>query len=90
MPDGRLGRADPHCGQAGVRNPQGAALMDAFHIVRLTRVVSTVLSRRAVAGALGLGALALPSLADAKKHKKKCTVGKKTRGKTCVDLQTAR
>ena len=38
----------------------------------LTRTVSMLLSRRAVAGALGLGALALPGLADArKKHKRK-------------------
>jgi hypothetical protein len=35
---------------------------------RLSRSVSTVLSRRAVARALGLGALALPDLAGAKKH----------------------
>jgi hypothetical protein len=40
----------------------------------LTRIVSTVLSRRTVAGVLSVGALALPGLTDAKKkhkHKKK-------------------
>ncbi len=48
--------------------------MDAFHFDHLTRTVSTVLSRRTAASVLGLGALALPGLADARKkrkHKKK-------------------
>jgi hypothetical protein len=45
--------------------------MDSVRFDRLTRSVSTVLSRRTLAGALGLGALVRPDLADAKKHKKR-------------------
>jgi hypothetical protein len=37
----------------------------------LTRAFATLLSRRTLAGALGLGTLALPSLIDAKKKKRK-------------------
>ena len=46
--------------------------MDSDRFDGLTRSVSTLLSRRTLAGALGLGALGLPALAEAKKkHKKK-------------------
>jgi hypothetical protein len=48
--------------------------MESNRFDSLTRSVSTLLSRRSVAGILGLSALAVPSLAEAKKkhkHKKK-------------------
>jgi hypothetical protein len=45
--------------------------MDIARFDHLTRTVSTLLSRRTLAGTLGLGALALPGLAEAKKHKKR-------------------
>jgi hypothetical protein len=48
--------------------------MDSARFDGLARSVSTLLSRRTLAGALGLGALAVPTLAEAKKkhkHKKK-------------------
>jgi hypothetical protein len=51
---------------AGKDAPVDTARFDA-----LTRAVSAVLSRRTLAGVLGLGALTLPSLADAKKKKRK-------------------
>jgi hypothetical protein len=44
--------------------------MDTDRFDSLTRTFATVLSRRAIAGALGLGALALPDLAGAKKKRK--------------------
>jgi hypothetical protein len=58
---------------------EGTPRVETARFDHLTRVVSTVLSRRAVAGDLGHGALALPGLADAKKkckkRKKTCTGG---------------
>jgi hypothetical protein len=45
--------------------------MDLERFDHLTRAVSSVLSRRTLAGALGLGALSLPLLTDAKKKRKK-------------------
>jgi hypothetical protein len=46
--------------------------MDSVRFDGLTRSVSTLLTRRTFSGALGLGALALPGLVEAKKkHKKK-------------------
>lgn len=45
--------------------------MDSDRFDGLTRTVSTLLTRRTLATALGLGALGLPGLAQAKKRKKK-------------------
>jgi hypothetical protein len=45
--------------------------MDGNRFDSLTRAVSTLLSRRTLAGTLGLRAMTLPGLADAKKHKHK-------------------
>jgi hypothetical protein len=45
--------------------------MDAPRFDALTRTVSILRSRRTLAGVLGLGALALPGLADAKKTRNK-------------------
>jgi hypothetical protein len=59
--------------------------MDAFHFDRVTRTVSTVLSRRTFARVLSLGAIALPGLSDAKRtrKKKRCKRNKKKCGKRC-------
>jgi hypothetical protein len=60
--------------------------MDATLFDRLTRGLMAAPSRRRVL--CGLGALAVPGLADArkkrKKHKKKCKGGKKKCGKKCI------
>lgn len=45
--------------------------MDTDRFDWLTRSLSTMLTRRALAGGLGLGALALPHLSDAKKTRKR-------------------
>lgn len=45
--------------------------MDTDRFDHLTRSISTLLSRRTLASALGLGALALPSLVGARKKKRK-------------------
>lgn len=58
--------------------------MDTERFDRLTRAISTVLSRRTLAGVLGLSALGLPSLAAAKKRKKKKKKAKKNEF-GCVD-----
>src|SRR4051794_8512906 len=61
--------------------------MDSVRFDGLARSVSTMLSRRTLASALGLGALALPGLAEAKKkhhHKKKKKVKFNDFG--CVDV----
>jgi hypothetical protein len=63
--------------------------MDRTRVDGLTRSVSTMLSRRTLAGALGMGALALPGLTDAKKkhkHEKKHKVELNDFG--CVDVGT--
>jgi hypothetical protein len=52
---------------------------------RLARAISTVLSRRRLTGVLGLGALALPGVVDAKKHKHKKKKIKRN-GFGCVDV----
>lgn len=44
--------------------------MDCKCFDRLTRAASSLLSRRAIAGVIGLGTLALPSLVDASKKRK--------------------
>jgi hypothetical protein len=49
---------------------------------QLSRAVSTMRSRRALAGILGVGALALPPLAEARKRKKKI----KRNGFGCVNV----
>jgi hypothetical protein len=56
--------------------------MDSGRFDRMTRTVSTVLNRRSLAGALGLAAVAIPSLTEGKKKKKK--VKKNQFG--CVDV----
>ncbi len=45
--------------------------MDADRIDRLSRAAARVLSRRAIAGVLGVGVLALPGPADARQKKRK-------------------
>jgi hypothetical protein len=52
----------------------------------LARSVSTLLSRRSIAGRLGLGVLALPGLAEAKKHKHKKKKKVKFNDFGCVDV----
>jgi hypothetical protein len=59
--------------------------MDSHRFDGLTRSVSTLLSRRRLAGALGFGALTFPGLAEArKKHKHKKKVKFNDLG--CVDV----
>jgi hypothetical protein len=62
--------------------------VDSDHFDHLTRKVRRLLSRRTFAGALGLGALTLPNVIDAKKRKKrkkkKCKGGTKRCGKRCI------
>lgn len=63
--------------------------MDSIRFDGLTRSVSTLFSRRTLAGALGLGALAHPGPAEAKKkhkHKKKKTTKLKRNAFGCVDV----
>ena len=64
--------------------------MDIDRFARLTRAVSTLLSRRTLAGTLSLSVLGLPSLADAKKkHKKRKKRKKKVKFNAfgCVDVE---
>lgn len=56
--------------------------MDTARFDRMTRTFSTVLSRRGLAGALGVAAGAIPGLAAAKKKKKKL----KKNAFGCVDV----
>jgi hypothetical protein len=59
--------------------------LDSARFDHLTRAVATLRSRRTLAGVLGLSALALPGLADArKKRKKKKKIKKNQFG--CVDV----
>lgn len=61
--------------------------MDGMRFDRWTRAVSTMLTRRTLAGALGLGAIGLADLADAKKKKRKRKKKKVKRNEFgCVDV----
>lgn len=58
--------------------------MDTNRFDRITRTVSLVLSRRGLAGALGLAALGIPRLTIAQKKKKKKKIKRNAFG--CVDV----
>ena len=62
--------------------------MDSTHFDHLTRTFSLHFSRRSVAGALGLGAIAIPGLSEGrKKHKKRKKKKKITRNALgCVNV----
>lgn len=61
--------------------------MDVERFDRLTRAFSRLLTRRTLAGALGLGVMAAPELAEARKKRKKRRKKKKVKknGFGCVD-----
>jgi hypothetical protein len=60
--------------------------LDTARFDHLTRTVSTLLSRRTLAGALGLGVLGIPGLVDAKKNRKKNKKKVKFNDFECVDV----
>jgi hypothetical protein len=62
--------------------------MDTDRFDRLSRTVSLLVSRRSVTGALGLGAIAIPGLAEGRKNHKKRKKKKKIRrnGFGCVNV----
>jgi hypothetical protein len=60
--------------------------MDTARFDRLTRSVSTLLSRRTAASAVGLAVLAMPGLAEANKHRHKKKKKPKFNDFGCVDV----
>jgi hypothetical protein len=86
MPLGGQQRRVPIC-----RTDRKECRVNIARFEHLTRTISTMLSRRAIAGTLGLGALNLPGLVEAKKKRKKKKKIKKNQfgcvdvGKFCTD-----
>jgi hypothetical protein len=66
--------------------PDIGGSVDTIRFDCVTRAVSTLLSRRAIARTLGLGALALPDLADAKKKRRKKKKKAKFNDFGCVNV----
>lgn len=63
--------------------------MDHHRFDQIARSLATFQSRRGLLGALGLGAVLLPGITNAKKKKKKkCKNGAVKCGKACIDTQT--